>query len=334
MKRRVLALVLGATAAVLLASAALAKLPEPPDAGEGHASQAPPYAGSPLGSELSRPRSGSGLQTSGETSAEPQQVTVGEPGLSFRYVDSFGVTEQAYLADVAHLNRPKGLFIDGAGNLYVVEEYGFRLLKFNAAGTNLLVVGHAGQPWHHDDYLSSPKDVAVDGSGHFWIVMDHALKEFDASGAVVQRFPDGDPWNAGDDNEHFDSPAGIAFDSFGRLYVSDYWNHRVQVFSFSGGTPVYSTTIGVTGTSGDDNDHFNRPGQIVIDGSDRLYVADHANHRVQRCTYSAGWTCETFHGTGSEGSGDDELSWPYGLGIDTSDNIYICLLYTSPSPRD
>ncbi|NIN08766.1 MAG: hypothetical protein GTO76_08950, partial [Planctomycetales bacterium] len=63
--------------------------------------------------------------------------------------------------------------------------------------------------------------------------------------------------------------------------------------------------------------------QIVIDGSDRLYVADRENHRVQRCTYASSWTCNVFHGTGSQGSGSNELDRPYGLGVDGSDNIYI-----------
>ena len=326
MKRRVLALVLGAAAALLLASAALAKLPEPPDAGGGHASQAPPYRGWLEGSELLRQQSGSGLQMNPEASAEPQQVTVGEPGLSFRYVDTFGVTEQAYPADVQHLNRPMGLFVDGADNLYVVEQFGQRMLKYRTSdGQNLMTIGTAGASYMDEYIFADPNSVFVDGGGHIWIIDEHRVIEYDSGGTFLHTFPDWDdePWRCAEDNGHFCEPTGIAFDAAGRMYVSDQGNNRVQVFSFSGGTPVYSTTIGVTSTPGDDNSHFNGPGQIVIDGSNRLYVADQSNHRIQQCTYSTGWTCETFHGTGSQGSGDDELSYPLGLGIDTSDNIYI-----------
>ena len=326
MKRRVLALVLGATAALLLASAALAKLPEPPDAGDSHASQAPPYGGWLEGSDwLRRPRA-SGLQMSPAGSAEPQQVTVGQPGLSFRYVDTFGVTEQAYPADVQHLNRPMGLFVDGSDNLYVAENYGARVLKYRISdGANLWAIGTAGLQYVDEYVFNDPHDVALDSGGDIWVVDDHRATQYDPSGNFLQVFPDWDdaPWSCAEDDGHFCEPTGLAFDTAGRMYVSDQGNHRVQVFAFVSGSPVYSTTIGVTGTSGDDNDHFNGPGQIVIDGSDRLYVADQSNHRVQRCTYSTDWACETFHGTGSSGNGDDELSYPYGLGIDTSDNIYI-----------
>ena len=218
-------------------------------------------------------------------------VALGQPGLSFRYVGTFGVTEQAYIADVQHLNRPTGLFIDGSDNLYVAEEYGARMLKYRTSdGANLLSIGTAGLNIVGDDTFSEPRDVTVDGSGNIWVVDNHRATQYDASGNFLQVFPDWDnePWDSGDDNEHFDTPCGIAFDSAGRMYVSDSENHRVQVYTFVGGSPVYSTTIGVTGVSDNDNAHFNRPARIVIDSSDRLYVADLENYRGQRCTYVPG----------------------------------------------
>jgi len=56
--------------------------------------------------------------------AQTPAIALGQPGLSFRYVQTFGVTEQAYIADVQHLNSPAGLFMDAANNLYVVEDQG------------------------------------------------------------------------------------------------------------------------------------------------------------------------------------------------------------------
>jgi len=271
------------------------------------------------------PASGSAPSGDGLGVRATSASTLGQPGLSFRYVQTFGVTEQPYPADAQHVNSPYGLFIDDSDNLYVVEERGDRMLKFDAAGANQLMVGHAGLPWHHDDYLSSPKDVTVKSSdGHIWVVMDNCIKELNTDGTPVQRFPDADPWNSGADNEHFSGARGIAFDGAGRLYVSDTENHRVQIYTFTvEGSLVYSTTIGETGVAGSDSTHLNRPAQIAFDSSGRLYVADTGNFRVQRCTYAAGWTCTTFHG-GSEGSGDNELSWwACGIGTDDDDNVYI-----------
>ena len=44
--------------------------------------------------------------------AQTPAIALGQPGLSFRYMQTFGVTEQAYIADVQHLNSPGGLFMD------------------------------------------------------------------------------------------------------------------------------------------------------------------------------------------------------------------------------
>jgi len=248
-------------------------------------------------------------------------VALGQPGTVFRYVDTFGVTEQAYPADAQHLNRPNGLFIDSSNNLYVVEEYGARMLKYRTSdGFNLLSIGTAGLNLTDGYVFSSPKDVAVDGSGNIWVVDEHRAVQYDSNGTYQQQVGD---WWSESDNTHFNTPRGVAFDTTERMYVSDEWNHRVQVYTFVSGTPVYSTTIGVTGEPGGDNIHFNRPAQIVLDSSDRLFVADVENFRVQRCTYTTSWSCTTFHGTGSEGNGPNELSWAYGLGKDGSGNIYI-----------
>jgi len=256
-------------------------------------------------------------------------LELGEPGISFRYTDTFGVTETAYPADTAHLNGPNGLFIDDSDNLYLAEELGARLLKYNTSdGANLLSIGTAGLQNRGEHTFNHPTDVAVDSDGDIWTIDRHRVAQYDASGNFLQEFPPDDPWNAGDDNTHFDTPRGIAFDSSGRMYVSDSNNHRIQVYTFDvEGTPVYSTTVGVTGEPGSDAAHFNTPAQIFLNSGDFLYVADVNNYRVQRCSHTDGWSCSTIHGTGSAGDGADNLNLAYGLaeglGIDGSGDFYI-----------
>ena len=97
------------------------------------------------------------------------------------------------------------------------------------------------------------------------------------------------------------------------------YNQRVQVYDLTGGTPVYSTTIGVPydpniGGCLSDNNHFCYPWRVAVDSLDQLYVADSDNGRVQKCTYSSGWSCALF---------DSGLSFPRGITVDGSDNVYI-----------
>ena len=122
----------------------------------------------------------------------------------------------------------------------------------------------------------------------------------------------------------------MALDGAGKLYVSDTGNHRVQVYDVSGGTPVYHSTIGETGVAGSDAGHFRFPGHLALDSSNRLYVTDEDNARVQRCTLvaagdsaTATWTCSTFHGTGTPGSGANQLADPVGVAVDGAGNVFI-----------
>jgi len=183
----------------------------------------------------------------------PTSVTVGTSGLSFRYVQTFGVTGEPYFADTTHLNRPNGLFMDGSNNLYVTEESGNRVLKYNSSGSNLLALGTVGVCNTGDYTFCSPSDVALDGNGNIWAADGNRVVEYDASGTFIRQLPETEAWNSGSDNTHFNWVNGIAFDSLGRMFVSDTNNQRVQVYTFTAGTPIYSATIGVTGISGSDN---------------------------------------------------------------------------------
>ena len=72
------------------------------------------------------------LQAESDISA--QAVTLGDPGLSYRYVQTFGTTSEPYLVDNAHLNTPNGLFIDASNTLFVTEEKGSRVLAYSPSG--------------------------------------------------------------------------------------------------------------------------------------------------------------------------------------------------------
>ena len=193
-------------------------------------------------------------------------------------------------------------------------------------------------PYHHDSFLSNPRDSLLDADGNLWVVFNPALKKFSPTGEMLTIFPEVNPWESGESNDRFNDPFGIAQDADGRIYVADLNNHRIQVYETITDTLVFSTTIGVTGEIRTDNSGFNRPAHINFDGSGRLLVADTSNHRIQRCTYVADWTCTTIAGVSNE-PGDDlsHLSNPNSVAADTGDAFYVAdsgnrrLLYcTSP----
>lgn len=255
-------------------------------------------------------------------------VALGEPGLSYRYVKTFGTTEAPYLADSVHLNYPFGLGTYG-NDVWIAELWGNRVLKYNNTGSFKQQIGIAGVTDVYDTALSELSDVAVDGVGNIWIVDNSVghIAKFDSSGNLIGEL--GTLWEKGIDNNHFDNPMSVAFDSNGNVYVSDgapWWNwdignHRIQVFDSAGN---YLATIGETGVAGVDNDHFHGPRHITVDDN-LLFVADAGNHRIQIFDISnpAAPVYEATIGvSGEEGSDATHFSNPSGVAFD-GDYIYV-----------
>jgi hypothetical protein len=65
-------------------------------------------------------------------------------------------------------------------------------------------------------------------------LMDHAVYRMPFDGSAGPQVFLGEPQKKGGDNEHFNTPSGIAVDPQGRIYVTDWDNDRVQVFSPEG----------------------------------------------------------------------------------------------------
>lgn len=237
----------------------------------------------------------------------------------FYYERTFGVTEVAFLADTAHIYNPEGVGLDNAGNLWVAETLGARLLKYSGDGTFLKSIGTAGRVWLADNkHISVPMDVAVDSANNVWAVdqNSHRVVKFDANGNFLMQL--GVTWESGSDNAHFNCPFGIAFDSVGDIYVSDTCNRRIQVFQSNG---QYSATIGVTDVPGSDNAHFNSAWRIAIDTDDNLYVADLGNERVQIFDSSHNHIA-TLGVTGVLGDDNAHFNNPRGVAVDAN-RIYV-----------
>ncbi len=256
------------------------------------------------------------------------EIDLGQTGLSFRYEETFGVTEQAYISDSTHHNYPYGVGTDGT-YVWVAELPGRRAIKYASDGTYQGVqIGNAGHDTYQDQTIWRAIDVAVDSSGNVWIAdssPSHVLK-FDANGDFLMEL--GETWTYGTDNDHFGRPVSIAFDSSGNIYVSDgteTWtggNQRIQIFDSSGN---YLNTIGETGVAGSDNNHFYDPHHIVIDDNNYLYVADFSNHRIQIFNVSNPLSpvyLTTLGVSSVSGSDNEHFNQPTGVAVD-SNYIYV-----------
>jgi len=217
------------------------------------------------------------------------------------------------------LGRPKGMGIDPAGNIIVIEPHYSRVNHFDHQGKLLKQWGAHGT---NDGQLAFPRAIALNSHGECFVseygVLERVQRFASAGGAWTNsmgRFGSG----PGD----FNRAEGLFVDSRDRLYVADSCNHRIQLFE-SGGKllrtyghagaakgelsypydiqvdadgnqfvcefgnsrlQVFDTQdrpIEVIGGPGGAPGEFSNPWSIVLDSKGNLYVADAANHRVQK----------------------------------------------------
>lgn len=249
----------------------------------------------------------------------PATVALGAPSISYRYVKSFGHTDQAYYDDSAHFAYPLGVYANATG-VWVAEGNGKRTLKFTSTGNFIKKFGIAGL---RTSYEASEIDVqffadmAEDSAGNLWVVDQgtRSILKFDSNGNFIKML--GEQWTSGSDNTHFNRPTGLALDGLDNLYIADTNNHRIQIYNASG---AYLATIGVTGSASSDNAHLNQPNRLAI-GGDFLYIADRRNHRIQIFNIASP-TAPVYFATigvsGSSGSSTSKLNNPMGVAVNAS----------------
>ena len=242
---------------------------------------------------------------------------------------------------MAELDQPSSVALDGLGNLYIADVYHHRI-RMVCGGLGATITGTVcaaaqaglistiagnGIPAYTGDgalaasaSLNSPAGIALDGAGNLYIAdtVNNVIRKITAATGIITTVVgfknaegagasgyggDGGPATAAILN----TPWGVTFDAFGNLFVADTFNHRIRRID-----PLtdFITTIAGTGIAGYNGDGIpatsaalNLPYAVAFDAAQNMYIPDSANNRVRMVSPSG--TISTFAGSGAIGfSGD------------------------------
>lgn len=203
---------------------------------------------------------------------------------------------------------PIGLVFDRFGRLFVSDSYAGRVVMFNSGGKPEAAIGEGA--------LERPGGMAIDGSRNRLYVADAKLNTIVVFDLLMLKELKriGGPSTPGEPEPGlFSGPTNLALDSEQRLYVTDTFNCRVQVFDPDG------RFLRMWGTRGTQPGNFVRPKGIAVDSQDHIYVADAEFNNFQIFNTEG----EILLFVGSLGFQPGQFLLPAGLAIDSRDYIYV-----------
>ncbi|HWO23675.1 MAG TPA: hypothetical protein VNO30_33265 [Kofleriaceae bacterium] len=222
----------------------------------------------------------------------------------------------------ARFGYPSGVAVDGAGNVYVADQYNQTIRKVTAAGVVTTLAGKAGMPGTTDGMgiaarFSFPTGVAVDSAGNVYVAdsSNHTIRKVTPTGVVTTLAGTAGMSGSTDGTgsaARFRYPTDVAVDSAGNVYVADRDNSIIRKITTTG---VVTTLAGTAGSS------------VAVDNAGNVYVADVNNSTIRKIT--AAGVVTTLAGTaGITGSTDGtgaaaRFTSPSGVAVDSAGNVYV-----------
>ena len=187
--------------------------------------------------------------------------------------DSWYLDRQIPLTGLPGLNSPYGIDFSDNGDLYVVDHGNDRISKWNSDGDFIKAWGGYGSA---DGQLNNPRDLAI-GGGRIYVVeqSNHRVQVFDMDGNFLMK------WGSyGSEDGKFNNPLAIELTMNGNqvneVFVSEWDNHRVQVFDANG---THLRNIG-TGSYGGGDNQFGHASGIYVDGN-LLFASSRSYNKIK-----------------------------------------------------
>jgi len=171
-------------------------------------------------------------------------------------------------ATAAALKTPQGVFVDGAGNIYIADTGNHRIRKVTATTGKISLVagtiqGYSGDGGDAKDArLNTPRGLSIDIAGNIYIAdtLNNRIRKVTGTtistvaGTGTAGFDsDGYDWGSAISKKQLNNPQGVFVDGNGDLFIADTENQRIRKVttgSIFGFPYANTTTIAGTGTAG------------------------------------------------------------------------------------
>jgi prepilin-type N-terminal cleavage/methylation domain-containing protein len=212
-------------------------------------------------------------------------------------------------------SNPRGIAVDSAGMVYVVDYGNNRIRKITPGGVVTTLAG-SGTAGFADGAgatarFNNPVGIAVDtkcvvyvGDGD-----NNRVRKITSTGVVSTFAGSGVSGSANGNGTaaQFNDPWGVAVDATGTLFVVDGYNNKIRKITPNGdvsnyaGSGTYGTADGAAATA-----QFSGPWGIAVAGDGSVYVTDYDTGRIRLIT-TAG-VVSTFAGAGGTGYVDGTIA--------------------------
>jgi len=222
----------------------------------------------------------------------------------------------------AQFNKPKGIAVDAAGDLYVADTDNNRIRKIDiSTGIVTTIAGTSTAGYFGDggaavsSQLNKPHGVDIDGSGNIYVAdTDNCIiRRFTEGGSIVRvagTASCGSTVTALALTTELKKPRDVHVDHTGNLYyIADRDNHKVWIASTSGKIMAIAGT-GTDAYSGDGdlavNAQLKQPSGVHVDSSGNVHIADTGNYRLRVISKHNDFIY-TLAGTGAAGYDSDDV---------------------------
>ena len=249
-----------------------------------------------------------------------------------------GFSGDGGLATKAQLNVPMAVAADREGNLYISDDFNFRIRKVDKEGIITTFAG-TGEDRHSGDGgparkagLRDPGSIAFGARGNLYVADYTSVRKIDSSGTITTVAGTGKLGFSGDGGPATEAKLtayDVALDHKGNIYICDLENQRIRKVDRDG---IIHTVAGSgkKGYSGDGGAAtkaaLQDPWGVAVDREENVYIADHHNRVVRKVDPKGKIT--TIAGTGEAGFNREEgpatkvmLHDPIGLFVDDDSGV-------------